>query len=657
MVRCESIVDPTPARAVRGPLKAGAITKGPSEEVSPALSGTGVDGGFSPDDLRSAYDLPSESSGSGQTVAVVDAFDDPNAESDLNTYRSEYRLPACTASDGCFTKVNQEGETHYPSANTDWTGEISLDLDMVSAICPNCHLLLVEANSASTEDMVDAEGEAAALAPTEISNSFGERGSTTPDGSVFDHPGTPITFSGGDYGYGGNQFAADPHVIAVGGTTLEPAANSRGWTEKVWYHYSNSKKELRGTGSGCTGEPKPAWQTDTGCSMRTTNDVAAVADPDTPVSVYDSYKSGGPWRLVGGTSAASPIVAAAMALASPYTRSFEAAEPLYVEADEGETGFFDVLSGSNGTCGNYLCEAAAGYDGPTGLGALDGVPRVAEPPNLGPLVGGLQATMTSPSEATLEGMVSPLDRTVTNCYFEYGSSPALGSVAPCSSTPEAGPGPTPVSASISGLEAGTYYVRLVASNELATSTGSVRSFPTRPPTHWYSPAGWRILEGQPDKVNGKGIVTIHLADLTSIGCKFKAGGDVENPTGGTSGVDTLTTLALAGCKASVPLCAKREKLVVSPQGLPWQGELLAGPPVTDQLADTSIALDCTKEGHATVYDELTGSLTPEVNESVLEFGVGSGELEGHGAHPETATITGAATLAGPKKRTVTAKAD
>ena len=271
---------------------------------------------------------------------------------------------------------------NYPAANTEWVGETSLDLDMVSAICPNCHLLLVEANTASTENMVDAEDEAAALGPTEISNSFGERGSTTPDESAFDHPGTPITFSGGDRGYGGNEFAANPHVIAVGGTTLEVAGNSRGWTEKVWYHYSNSKKEFTGTGSGCSGEPKPVWQKDPGCHTRTTNDVAAVADPDTPVSVYDSYKSGGPWRLVGGTSAASPIVAASMALATPYTRSFEAAEPLYVEAAEGETGFFDVLSGSNGTCGTYLCEAVAGYDGPTGLGALDGAPpgrRTAEP--------------------------------------------------------------------------------------------------------------------------------------------------------------------------------------------------------------------------------------------------------------------------------------
>ena len=656
MVRCELIVDPAPPWAARGPLRAGAITTGPSAEVRPALSGSGVGGGFSPADLRAAYGLPSETAGSGQTVAVVDAYDDPNAESDLNTYRSEYGIPPCTAGSGCFSKVNQEGITHYPSPNAAWADEISLDLDMVSAVCPNCHLLLVEANDATPANLAEAENEAAALGATEISNSFGSPGMKSPNEAAFEHPGTTTTFSGGDEGYGGNQYASNPHVIAVGGTTLEPAGNSRGWVESVWYHYSTTKKEFTGTGSGCTSEPKPVWQQDPGCPTRTTNDVAAVADQNTPVSDYNTYKTTSPWRLSGGTSVASPIIAGAMALANGYTRSFEAAEPLYVEEAESGAGFFDVLSGNNGFCETYLCEAGVGYDGPSGLGALDGAPEVAEPPTLPPLVADREATLVSPAEAMLNASVSPVGRTVTDCYFEYGSSPELGSTAPCSSSPGSGTNPVPVSATISGLEAGTYYFRIVASNEIGTGASPVHGFTTRPPTHWYSPVGWKMLEGQSEKVTSKGRLTLYLAGSTSITCKVKAGGTIENPAGGAAGVNQFSTFALAGCKASPLLCAKREKLVLAVPGLPWQGELVAGPPVADQLTDVAITITCVKSGSATVFDELTGSLAPTVGEDVLAYSSSSGELEGHGPHPEAVTVSGEQTLTGPKKRTITAKA-
>jgi hypothetical protein len=308
-------------------------------------------------------------------VAIVDAYDDPNAESDLATYRSRYGVSPCTTGNGCFRKVNQSGGSSYPSPNAGWAVEISLDLDMVSAACPNCHLLLVEATTNSDSNLFTAENEAAALRATEISNSWGgeEFSGETSDDSYFNHYGVPIMASAGDFGYGVEYPAASRYVTAVGGTSLSRASNSRGWSETAW----------SGTGSGCSAyEPKPAWQTDTGCANRTNADVAAVADPETPVSIADSYKlpSEFPrpepgWTLVGGTSVASPLIAGTMALANLYTRSFGGAGAFYAEAAQNGTGALDdVTSGSNGTCGNYLCNAGAGYDGPTGLGTPDGAP-------------------------------------------------------------------------------------------------------------------------------------------------------------------------------------------------------------------------------------------------------------------------------------------
>ena len=170
--RCALIQDPTRGTHRRGPLPPGAITKGPEQEVSPAVLGSGVEGGYSPEDLRSAYALPPGTGGSGQTVAVVDAYDDPNAQADLNVYRAEYGLPACTEAGECFRKVDQAGGTKYPVANGQWAKEIALDLDMVSAVCPNCHILLVEASSNLDTDLAAAEEEAATLGATEMSNSF-----------------------------------------------------------------------------------------------------------------------------------------------------------------------------------------------------------------------------------------------------------------------------------------------------------------------------------------------------------------------------------------------------------------------------------------------------------------------------------------------------
>jgi hypothetical protein len=453
--RCALIEDPIRGTSSSGPVRAGAITTGPELTVSPALYGNGVEGGYSPENLRGAYKLQSRAAGSGQTIAVVDAYDDPSAESDLNAYRSHYRLPECTAASGCFRKVNQSGgSSSYPAPERTWAREISLDLDMVSAICPNCRIVLVEANSESSSDLAASEDEAAALGATEISNSFvGPTPSEPPEyAAAYDHPGIPITASGGDHGYGVESPASNPHVIAVGGTTLVPASNSRGWTETVWYS-GVVEGEISGTGSGCSKEPKPAWQTDTGCSYRTTNDVAAVADPNTPVSVYDSYGQPTPWRLIGGTSVGAPVVAAAMALADPYTRSFEGAHALYLEAAAGGAGLLnDIVSGSDGGCKSYLCEARVGYDGPSGLGSLDGAPEVLPPAAVTE-----GATKVTQTEATLNAAVDPHGVEVHTCTFEYGPTTSYGSSEPCAPLPGTGLSPVPVSASVGALAAGTAY--------------------------------------------------------------------------------------------------------------------------------------------------------------------------------------------------------
>ncbi|MER6574037.1 hypothetical protein ABT288_49940, partial [Streptomyces sp. NPDC001093] len=223
--------------------------------------------GLSPANLHSAYNLPT-AAGSGMTVGIVDAYNDPNAESDLATYRSTYGLSSCTKANGCFKQVSQTGSTtSLPTNDTGWAGEEMLDIDMVSAVCPNCSIILVEANSASMADLGAAENEAVALGAKFVSNSWGGSESssqTSDDTSYFKHPGVAITVSSGDSAYGAEYPATSQYVTAVGGTALTTASNSRGWSESVW-----NTSSTEGTGSGCSAyDPKPSWQTDTGCSKR-----------------------------------------------------------------------------------------------------------------------------------------------------------------------------------------------------------------------------------------------------------------------------------------------------------------------------------------------------------------------------------------------------
>ncbi|MGO9078357.1 MAG: hypothetical protein ACLQDY_04870, partial [Streptosporangiaceae bacterium] len=319
--------------------------------------------GYGPSSLQSAYNLPSSTAGSGETVAVVDAYNDPNAASDLAAYRSAWGLPACGS--GCFSVVNQNGQASPlpPDAGSSgWDVEESLDVDMVSAICPLCHIILVETNSNGISDLGTGVDAAVNLGALYVSNSYGagEFSSETTFDSYYQHPGVAVTASAGDSGYGVEYPAASQYVTAVGGTSLNTASNSRGWTESVW----------NGTGSGCSAyETKPAWQTDTGCSNRTNNDVSAVADPSTGVAIYDTYSEGG-WLEVGGTSVSSPIIASVFALAGTPAAGTYPSSYIYKHT----SSLYDVTSGSNGSCSPaYLCTAETGYDGPTGWGTPDGV--------------------------------------------------------------------------------------------------------------------------------------------------------------------------------------------------------------------------------------------------------------------------------------------
>ncbi|MGN6815893.1 MAG: S53 family peptidase [Solirubrobacterales bacterium] len=326
---------------------------------------TSAPAGYGPEELRSAYSLAGASaSNGGQTIAIVDAYDDPNAAADLAVYRSHYGLPPCTSSGAnpCFKKVNQSGGTSMPRSDSGWAQEISLDLDMASAICPNCKILLVEATSNSFANLGAAEDYAAAHANV-VSNSFGGNEFSSETGLGYDghftHPGVAITASSGDNGYGVEFPAASQHVTAVGGTTLtRDATTARGWKESAW-----SK-----AGSGCSAYvAKPEWQTDS-CSHRTVADVSADADPNTGVAVYDTMRTRG-WLVFGGTSVAAPIVAGVYALAG------NASTVSYGSYPYGHTSALnDVSSGANGSCGgSYLCTGTAGYDGPTGLGTPNGV--------------------------------------------------------------------------------------------------------------------------------------------------------------------------------------------------------------------------------------------------------------------------------------------
>jgi subtilase family serine protease len=329
VMSCDALINTSVAQTSTARMAA-------EQAASPAATPTGM----SPANLQSAYSLASAaaSAGSGQTVVIVDVYDYTTAQSDLNTYRSQYGLPACGS--GCFKKVNENGATSpLPSSagTSGWDVEEALDIDMVSAICPNCHITLVEASSANNTDLYTAENTAAGQGKF-VSNSWGGSeysGEQTDASNYFNHTGVAITVSAGDSP--GPEFPAEaPDVTAVGGTTLNTSSGTRGWTESPW---SDS-------GGGCSSyATAPSWQSSsvTGCGKREDNDVSADADPNTGAAIYNTESQGG-WLQVGGTSESSPIIAATYALAgTPATGTYPSQYPWTHEP----TGLYHVGSGTS----------------------------------------------------------------------------------------------------------------------------------------------------------------------------------------------------------------------------------------------------------------------------------------------------------------------
>jgi hypothetical protein len=425
--------------------------------ANPAPSLTGGDFGLSPQDLHAAYDLPDETASSSpeQTIALVDAYNDLNAEADLRAYSKEFGLPECTTANKCFAKVNQNGEAANPpfpqtqasleakealckgseAGETQlkkeqrqeacfeeqeakgWTVEISLDIETAHAVCHNCHIALVEADSASYANLDSAEEAAVALPATEISNSWagpecvegGGRRECVSDSSAFDHPGIVIAAAAGDDGYlnwleepatpFANFPASSPHVLAVGGTRLHTLGPDGEWTgESVWNDGGVDEGEKEGYGAGGSGcsvqfaaQPWQASVADwssVGCAdKRAVADVSADADPYSGVAVHDTspeceedieeentegelVENTTHWCTIGGTSLASPLIASVFALAGGAHGVEYPAQTLYENALVSPASLHDVTAGSNAEC-------LAPFDEKTGLQGCDAAEEAA----------------------------------------------------------------------------------------------------------------------------------------------------------------------------------------------------------------------------------------------------------------------------------------
>ncbi len=399
-------------------------TKGAREFRVGAAGTLGPAGGLTPGDFASAYHLKT-TGGAGQTVAIVDAYNDPNIASDLATFDTQYGLASCTTSNGCLSVVNETGGSTLPESDPGWAVEESLDVETVHSICQGCKIILVEATTNTNTDLGAAVNEAVALGANEVTNSYGEpeAGTSAAFESAFNHPKVVITASAGDDGYydfdalaAVNQPsipAAYNTVVSVGGTSLNLNQTGGRQSETVWndngpkdYYQRYTGSSFGASGGGCsTLFSARKWQTSlgnwgsTGCgTKRLSNDVSADADYLTGIDVYDSYDEGG-WFTVGGTSLSSPLIASAWALAGGAHGVSYPALTLYGHRSQA----YDVMTGGNGWCdgqgasecgnpnlttaglldcdyisagtvapGDRACDALSGYDGPTGIGTPSG---------------------------------------------------------------------------------------------------------------------------------------------------------------------------------------------------------------------------------------------------------------------------------------------
>jgi Subtilase family len=412
-----------------------------------------IRGSLSPSNILSAYGLTGATPPTPQTIALVDAYDDATIEHDLDVFDKQFALPACNAANGCLRKVNQSGKaTPLPASSGEkergWAQEIATDVEVSHGVCPSCQIVLVETNSNSNSSLYAGEQTAAALGANEISNSWGGQ-EPNADNAAFNHPGIVITASSGDYGYldwfseepaqAANYPASSPHVIAVGGTRLTLSAAKTWESETVWNDGGSSGGKLEGAGAdggGCSARfGAPAWQlalpnwASVGCgTMRAVADISADGDPYSGVAVYDSTESPRGekgWAAIGGTSVASPIIAAAFALAGGSQGVAYPARLLYENLQQDPASLHDVASGSNGEClkkfkknagtsgctveeeaqsctAHAICLAGGGYDGPSGVGTPNGL-AAFQPPVSGSGAGG----GTEPAVAPAPSVASP----------------------------------------------------------------------------------------------------------------------------------------------------------------------------------------------------------------------------------------------------------
>jgi len=329
--------------------------------------------GFGPAEFRKAYNVSGEAT-TTPIVAIIDAYDQPNILSDLQTYSNTFNLPQLPTCAGivarskvaCFKKIDQTGETNYPKTDAGWALEISLDVEAVYAMCDNCSILLVEATSPTNANLLKAVDTAINLGATVLSNSYGsnETLNETNSDSHFNQPGITIFASSGDSGYGVNYPASSRYVVSVGGTKLTLTSSGAYSTESAWAD----------GGSGCSSyETKPSWQQDTGCGKRTVVDISADADPTSGAAVYDSVPYNGKkgWFKIGGTSLSSPLIAGIFATSDQLPKNKQAGSFLYSLSTDH---FHDIIKGTNGVCfPTYLCKAAKGYDALKVLGSPNGI--------------------------------------------------------------------------------------------------------------------------------------------------------------------------------------------------------------------------------------------------------------------------------------------
>jgi hypothetical protein len=507
--------------------------------------------------LQWAYDLTwlSATGGSADTVAIVDAYDDPNAASDLAAFRTENGLPDCDVGT-CFNQYDETGLLIHQSGSTGtaphvdgtggWEVEESLDLDAVSSLCPNCKIDLIEARSVSFGNLEQAASVANSLGANQISMSFGGDGpANSSNEGTWAFPGVSSLAASGDQSYPGPDVgypAAYPDVTAIGGTSLQPDATvARGFDESAWSIATCSNGATCGTESGCDStQPRPTWQSvRTECAGRAYNDISADANPNTGLNIYDTF--GGDtgtgcsrWCTVGGTSLATPLTAAYEAV----TQVPPAPSPQWTYNDAAQLN--DIVSGSDGTCPQgafVLCNAGSGWDGPTGNGSING-DVMTGPPG----IGGDHMSSSNANDVTFAGGVYPNgdDTSYVWQYWQDGNDPSTAASTNGGSV--SGTLLQPVSDSVCGtLQPSTLYdYRLVATSSVGTlsytmngysgsfTTAATEGAPSTStsPTVSGTPAAGQTLFAQPGIWNSQSCNTapsyqwqassdgIHFTDIT-----------------------------------------------------------------------------------------------------------------------------------------------